>query len=234
MSLLPRLAATGARRSGLRWGAAVAALALAAAAAGVLVQRQRPAETGVQDASAIALEVERALQAQGGPLVAGNLYAQLELQLQRHPDDVRALVLKARLDMEAQRVDLAAAGYEKALGLPNSKAVRDPDVWAEYAEAVGLQQGGTLAGKPMELVDKALALDARHATALDLAGSAAWEAKDFAGAAAHWKRLLERLPAGSARHGQLAAAIRAAEQRARLALPAAQPDGRPPQSRDQQ
>lgn len=220
-ALLARLAATGARRSGLRWGAALAALALAAAAAVVLVQREGPAGADVQDASALAVEVKRALRAQGGPLVPGNLYAQLEVQLQRHPDDVRALVLKARLDMEAQRVDLAAVGYERALGVPNSKAVRDPDVWAEYAEAVGLQQGGTLAGKPMQLVDKALAIDPRHATALDLAGSAAWEAKDFAGAAAHWKRLLERLPAGSPRHGELAAAIRAAEQRGRMALPAA-------------
>lgn len=220
-SLLPRLAATGARRSGWRWGAALAALALAAAAGTVLVQREVAAGADVQDASALALEVERALQAQGGPLVAGNLYSQLELQLQRHPDDVRALVLKARLDMEAQRFHLAAGAYEKALGLPKSKAVRDPDVWAEYAEAVGMQQGGTLAGKPMELVDKALALDPRHPAALDLAGSAAWEARDFRAAAAYWKRLLERLPPDSARHGELSAAIRAAEQRARLALPAA-------------
>ena len=219
--LLPRLAATGARRPGLRWGAALAALALAAAAAGILVQREGPADAGVQDASALALELERTLQGQGGATVAGNPYAQLELQLQRHPGDVRALVLKARLDMEAQRFDLAAGGYAKSLAMPKSKAVGDPDVWAEYAEAVGMQQGGTLAGKPMELVDKALALDPRHAKALDLAGSAAWEAKDFAGAAAHWKRLLERLPAGSSRHGELAAAIGAAEQRARLALPAA-------------
>lgn len=222
-SLQPGFAASGARRRSLRWGAALAALAFAVAAAAVaLVQRESPAAPDVQDATALALEVERALKVQGGPLVPGNLYAQLELQLQRHPDDVRALVLKARLDMEAQRVDMAAAAYEKALALPNSKAVRDPDVWAEYAEAVGMQQGGTLAGKPMELVDKALALDPRHATALDLAGSAAWEAKDFAGAAAHWKRLLERLPAGSSRHGELAAAVRGAEQRARLALPAGQ------------
>lgn len=219
-SLLPRLAASGARHSGLRWGAALAALALAAAVAVVLAQREGTAGADVQDASAIALDLERALQAEGGPLVASNLYAQLELQLQRHPDDVRALVLKARLDMEAQRFDMAAGGYEKALGLPNSKAVRDPDVWAEYAEAVGMKQGGTLAGKPMELVDKALALDPRHAKGLDLAGSAAWEAKDFAGAAAHWKRLLERLPEGTPRHGELAAAIRAAEQRARMVLPA--------------
>lgn len=220
--LLPRVAATGAwRRSGLRWGVALAALVLAAATAMVLVPGAGTAEAPPGDASALALQVERALQGQGAPPAAGNLYSQLELQLQRHPDDVRALVLKARLDMEAQRVDLAAAGYEKALGLPKSKAVRDPDVWAEYAEAVAMRQGGTLAGKPMQLVDKALALDPRHAMALDLAGSAAWEARDFAAAAGHWQRLLERLPAASPRHGELSAAIRAAQRRARLALPVA-------------
>ncbi|MHB1122207.1 MAG: tetratricopeptide repeat protein [Ramlibacter sp.] len=220
-SLLPRLGGIAERRRpGLRWGAA---LALAAAAAAFLVQGSGTPEVPASDASALALEVERALQGASGPLAAGDRYAQLELQLQRHPDDVRALVLKARLDMEAQRFDLAAGGYGKALGLPNSKAVRDPDVWAEYAEAVGMQQGGTLAGKPMQLVDKALALDPRHAKSLDLAGSAAWEARDFAAATDHWKRLLERLPPGSSRHGELAAAIRAAEQRARLALPAGRP-----------
>ena len=49
--------------------------------------------------------------------------------------------LKARLDMEAQRFHLAAGGYEKALGLPKSRAVRDPDVWAEYAEVERSQWG---------------------------------------------------------------------------------------------
>ncbi len=145
-------------------------------------------------------------------------YAELEAHLRRQPDDARALIHKARLDMQAQRHDAAAAAYRQALS-GASKAVRDPTVWVEYAEALGMAQGGILAGQPRQMVDKALALDADHAGALDLAGSAAWEARDFAGAAHHWRRLLAQLPAGSARHAELSAAIERAEQRSRLALP---------------
>ena len=54
----------------------------------------------------------------------------------------------------------------------------------------------------------------------DLAGSAAWEQRDYAGAATQWKRLLVQIPVGTARHGELARAIDRAEQRAGMALPA--------------
>lgn len=145
-------------------------------------------------------------------------YAELQAHLLRQPDDARALIHKARLDMQAQRPDEAAAAYARALA-GASKAVRDPAVWVEYAEALGLAQGGTLAGRPRQMVDKALALDADHAPALDLAGSAAWEAGDFAGAARHWRRLLAQLAPGSVRHAELTAAIERAERRARLTLP---------------
>jgi len=209
--------AGGRRRTWMQAGAVLAALALAAAA--FLAQRPGAPPGPDQDAGALAAQLERSLRGEDAPVAAANLQAQLQLQLQRHPSDVRALVLKARLDLKEQRFDQAVAGYEQALGVANSKAVRDPGVWVEYAEAVGMQQGGTLAGKPVQLVEKALALDPGHAPALDLAGSAAWEAQDFAAAARHWKRLLEQIPAASPRHGELAAAIARAEQRARLALP---------------
>jgi cytochrome c-type biogenesis protein CcmH len=80
-------------------------------------------------------------------------------------------------------------------------------------------QGGRLAGKPHELIDRALALDAAHPRALEMAGSAAYEAGDFRGAARHWKQLLTLLPANSTEHAQLAAAIARAEQRAKFTLP---------------
>jgi len=148
------------------------------------------------------------------------LYAELERHLSRRPDDARALVVKARLDMQAQRFELAAAAYQKALEI-SPKVARDAGVWVEYAEARGLQQGGTLEGQPRQLVDKALSLDAANPQALDLAGSAAWERREFAAAAAYWKRLLEQLEPGSTRHTELSAAIESAEQRARFSLPPA-------------
>ena len=146
--------------------------------------------------------------------------AELERHLSSHPADARALVLKARLDMQAQRFELAAAGYQKALEA-SAKVARDAGVWVEYAEARGMLQGGSLQGQPRQLVDKALSLDAANPKALDLAGSAAWERREFTAAARYWKRLLEQLAPGSARHQALSAAIESAEQRARFELPPA-------------
>ena len=101
-----------------------------------------------------------------------------------------------------------------------SKAANDPGVWVEYAEAQGMAQGGTLVGEPLRLVHKALAIDARHARALDLAGSAAWELRDYASAATYWQRLRTQLTPGETRHAELTGAIEHAQRLARLSLPA--------------
>ncbi len=146
--------------------------------------------------------------------------AELERHLASHPADARALVLKARLDMQAQRFEAAAGAYQRALE-GSSKVARDPGVWLEYAEARGMLQGGTLTGQPRQAIDKALSIDAANPKALDLAGSAAWEGGEFTTAARHWKRLLEQLAPDSARHVALTAAIERAEQRARFELPPA-------------
>ena len=147
-----------------------------------------------------------------------HVLAELQQHLKRQPGDARAWVMKARVDMQAQRYEDAAAAFERALQ-GKSKTMGDAGLWVEYAEARGMQQGGTLTGAPRQLVDKALSLNPEHPQALDLAGSAAWEAGEFKLAATQWKRLLAQIPEGSARHVQLSSAIQGAEQRARLALP---------------
>lgn len=167
--------------------------------------------------SGLSAQLRQADASLAGP-AADQVQAELAQHLLRQPDDARALVLQARLDLQAQRYPQAVAGFERALKGP-SKAAGDPGVWVEYAEAVGLQQAGRLAGRPRQLVDKALTLNPDHPQALDLAGSAAWEAGEFTLAARHWRRLLAQLPAGSPRHVQLAAAIQRAEQRGKFALP---------------
>jgi cytochrome c-type biogenesis protein CcmH len=150
---------------------------------------------------------------------ADGMLAQLEAHLAASPGDARAWVMLARARMQRDQFAPAAAAYERALAA-SAKVARDPLVWCEYADAVGMAQGGRLAGKPRELIDKALALDARHPRALEMAGSAAYEAGDFRGAARHWQQLLAQLPAGSRERAELAAAIARAEQRAKFTLPA--------------
>ena len=77
------------------------------------------------------------------------------------------------------RFQEAADAYEHLAKLvPN-----DPDVLADYADALGMAQGRSLAGRPTELAQKALRIDPRHRKALALAGTAALDRGDFAAAA---------------------------------------------------
>ena len=146
------------------------------------------------------------------------MLAQLEAHVAASPEDARAWVMLARLRMQRDLFEPAAAAYERALAA-SAKVARDPLVWCEYADALGMAQGGRLAGRPRELIDKALALDAAHPRALEMAGSAAYEAGDFRGAARYWQQLLALLPADSGERAELAAAIARAEQRAKFSLP---------------
>jgi cytochrome c-type biogenesis protein CcmH len=135
---------------------------------------------------------------------------ELVRHLARNARDGRGWALLARMDFETDRFDDAAASYERALATA-PKIAADAGVWCEYADALGMAQGGTLVGRPRELIMRALALDPAHPKALEMAGSAAYEQRDFAGAARHWRQLLAQLPVPSAKHLELAAAIARAE-----------------------
>jgi cytochrome c-type biogenesis protein CcmH len=134
------------------------------------------------------------------------LEAQLTAQVARAPRDARAWVLLARLRFAQDRFGEAADAYEQALAA-SPRVARDPAVWCELADALGMAQGGRLAGRPRELIDRALALDARHPKALELAGSAEIEAGNPTAALRHWEALLEVLPPDSPQRPELAIAV---------------------------
>lgn len=133
------------------------------------------------------------------------------------PRDGRGWILAARERMDAGRFEAAIEAYEKGLAA-SRKVAADPQVWCELADAIGVVQGRSLRGRPGELIARALALNPNHPRALEMAGSAAYEAGDFTTALAYWEPLLAQLRAGTPPHGELAAAI----ERTR-----AQRDGRP-------
>ncbi|MDX6304328.1 MAG: cytochrome c-type biosis protein CcmH, partial [Blastocatellia bacterium] len=57
--------------------------------------------------------------------------------------------------------------------------------------------GQRLAGKPTDAINRALQIDPKNQKALDLAGSAAYQAGDYQKAIDYWQKLLNQLPAGS-------------------------------------
>jgi cytochrome c-type biogenesis protein CcmH len=151
---------------------------------------------------------------------AEQLPARLEAQVAAEPNDARAWVMLARLRMQRDQFDSAAQAYARALEV-SPRVARDPLIWCEYADALGMAQRGRLAGKPREMIARALALEPLHPRALEMAGSAAYEANDYRGAARYWQQLLRQLPADSSDRAQLAAAITRAERRAQFSLPPA-------------
>lgn len=161
-----------------------------------------------------------ALPARGVDAGAQARRAELASFLERHPRDGRSWVLLAYAEMEADRFEAAAAAFEKAVTVA-PKVAADPGVWCEYADALGMAQGGSLSGRPTELIQRALALRLTHPRALEMAGSAAYERRDFNAAALHWRQLLPQLEAGSKMHGELSAAVARAERLAALEPPAA-------------
>lgn len=119
--------------------------------------------------------------------------ASLAKRLEQNPGDSQGWVMLARSYGALGKFSEASGAFEKATALVGNNA----DLWADYAEAVVMANGQRLEGKPVELVNKALQIDPRNQKALALAGSAAFEAKNFKQATDYWERLLRQLPPGS-------------------------------------
>ena len=130
----------------------------------------------------------------------------LEAHLARTPRDGRGWVLLARLRFDSNQYEPAARAYERALEA-SRKVAQDPQIWCELADALGMAQGGSLKGRPQELIDKALALKGTHPRALEMAGSAAFESRDYGRALFYWEALLQQLEPQSAEHRELQAAV---------------------------
>ncbi len=160
----------------------------------------------------------RAAPAPVGEAAKGDYIEQLQSHLSRQPRDGRGWVLLARAQADRNEFKAAADAYQKALTV-SEKVAKDPGVLCEYADALGMTQGGRLAGRPAELIAKALSINPAHPAALEMAGSVAYEEGRYADAVRYWKQLLADLTPGSERHSELSAAVARAERKASVTLP---------------
>lgn len=151
------------------------------------------------------------------------MVAKLAARMEQNPDDPKGWVMLARSYKAMGRYEESTRAFGKAEKVVNE----DPNLLTDYAEALALSTGGSLRGRPSELIARALKLDPDFPDALVLAGTAAYEREDYAAAAAHWERLLKLLPPESEDAQSLADSIkkaRAAAQKQPKKKPAA---GRP-------
>lgn len=110
-------------------------------------------------------------------------------RLEDNPDDAEGWFIMGRTLMAMQRVDSAVTAFQRTYDLVGE----EPGVMFTLADALALQNNGSMAGEPEQLVNRGLELSPRDATGLWLAGLAAEQKNDYKSAYKHWSSMLPLL-----------------------------------------
>jgi cytochrome c-type biogenesis protein CcmH len=122
-----------------------------------------------------------------------SMVAGLAERLEKQPDDAEGWLMLGRSYKFLEQFPKAVAALEHAYKLLGDK----PEVMLLYADSLAYVNNEQLAGKPSELIFKALALEPENVTGLWLGGMAKAQAGEFVGAMALWKKLETLLPPDS-------------------------------------
>lgn len=128
-----------------------------------------------------------------GPEQINAMVERLAQRLKDKPDDAEGWGMLGRSYVVLGRHPEAIPAYRRALALTPD----DPALLADAADALAVVAGRKLDGEPLALVNKALKIAPDNLKALSLAGSAAFDRGDFAGAVKHWEHVLAVAPPDS-------------------------------------
>lgn len=102
------------------------------------------------------------------------MVARLAERLEDNPDDAEGWFMLGRSLMVLERYEEAANAFQSLRNVVGN----EPDVMLRQATALAMQQGGSLGGKPIRLVRRALAERPGHPQALWMAATAAYQSGD--------------------------------------------------------
>lgn len=118
-------------------------------------------------------------------LSVAEMVGKLEQRMKQNPKDAKGWNMLARSYIYLREYKKAVGAYEKLVQLvPNH-----PQILSDYADVIGVTQGGSLKGKPHELLQKALTLDPNNLKALWLSGTYYYQQKEYKRAIQLWQRL---------------------------------------------
>jgi cytochrome c-type biogenesis protein CcmH len=185
-----------------RWIAAVIAVALPVASFALYKFLGQPeAFVAPPHQSSAAIDAENIT-----PQQFATMTQRLAVKLREQPNDAQGWTMLARAYMALGRSNDAAMAYDRAVLLVPDNAA----LLAEYAHALATRNNNSFAGRPRELVAQGLKLEPNNPRILALAGSAAFEAKDFNAAIRYWEQLLAQMPKDSDVTNEIVASIDAA------------------------
>lgn len=145
------------------------------------------------------------------------MVAKLAQRLESSPEDPQGWAMLGRSYSAMGRFKEAAEAYQQAV----KRVPADAQLLADYADAMGMAQGRSLKGEPSRLIARALAVDPDHVKSLALAGTAAFEVRDYPAAVRHWERLMQKIPPDSEFAQSIASGLAEARQLAGGAVPPA-------------
>ena len=118
------------------------------------------------------------------------MVAEFAAKMEKEPDNLKGWAMLAR----SYRILGRNADAEKAYQRAGSFVDSDPQLLADYADVLAANANGNFAGKPLQLINKALSLDPDNLLALWLSGTASFNAQDYKAAVRSWERLAKQLP----------------------------------------
>lgn len=133
------------------------------------------------------------------PQQVEQMIAKLSERLKEQPENAEGWAMLGRSYAALDRFGEAATAYAEAV----KRIPDDPQLLVDYADVLAMSRGRNLLGEPESLISRALALDPANGKALALAGTVAFQKKQYPAAVAHWQKLVAMLPPGS----EMAAAI---------------------------
>ena len=137
------------------------------------------------------------------------MVSKLAARLEREPDNIEGWALLGRSLAVLGKYPEAARAYAAAV----KRSGDDAQLLVDYADVLAVAQGRKLEGEPEALVKRALAIDPRNPKALALAGTIAFERREFDGAIEYWQRILPLVPPESELAQSVRSSIADAEER---------------------
>lgn len=144
------------------------------------------------------------------PQQIAGMVDKLAARLKEKPEDGEGWMMLGRSYAVLGRFAEAAGAYENAARRMPGNA----QILADQADALAMAQGGKLQGEPEKLIERALGIDPDNVKAIALAGTVAFDKKDYAGAAMLWEKILKIAPADSEFARSVSASITEARTRA--------------------
>jgi len=145
-----------------------------------------------------------------------DMLQRLATRLQNNPDNVEGWVILARSYNALGRFEQAASAYAGAA----KQSPNDAQLLAEYADTLAMAQG-RLQGEPEKLIARALQIDPDNSKALALAGSLAFDNKNYAKAVEYWESALRLAPPDSEFARTVSASLAEARTLGKASVPAA-------------